>query len=114
MKLTKQQALDGHRKMWNWIADVIEKEKKFLLIKELKKEYCRKNNLHLTEDCFCCEYDNQHFDTCEQCPVSWEDSCSVPCIPLFRLVLETTDWHEQAKIARQIANLKERKELKKK
>lgn len=35
MKLTKQQVIEGHRKMWNWIADEIEKEKEVLNISNL-------------------------------------------------------------------------------
>ena len=27
IKLTKQQAIEGHRKMWNWIADEIKRQK---------------------------------------------------------------------------------------
>lgn len=37
MKLTKQQAIEGHRKMWNWIADKIEREERRVYISDLKK-----------------------------------------------------------------------------
>lgn len=56
MKLTKQQTIEGHRKMWNWIADEIEKRRRTVCIVELKMEYCKNNHLELRKWCFCCEY----------------------------------------------------------
>ena len=29
MELTREEAISKHRKMWNWIADKIEKEKEY-------------------------------------------------------------------------------------
>ena len=37
MKLTREEAISEHRKMWNWIADEIEKEKRDEYIEGLKK-----------------------------------------------------------------------------
>lgn len=41
MKLTKEQAIAGHRKMWNWIADRLEKanRKNTFDVYDLKMEY---------------------------------------------------------------------------
>ena len=33
MKLTREEAVSLHRKMWNWIADRIEEEKHIKIIK---------------------------------------------------------------------------------
>ena len=52
MKLTKQQTIEGHRKMWNWIADEIEKRRRTVCIVELKMEYCKNNHLELRKWCF--------------------------------------------------------------
>ena len=68
IKLTKQQAIEGHRKMWNWIADEIERQKSECCIPLLKQCYCYKNKLTLIEDCFCCEYNN-HYIKCQKCPL---------------------------------------------
>ena len=40
MKLTKEQAIAEHRKMWNWIADQISKSNGIVNIYNLKEEYC--------------------------------------------------------------------------
>lgn len=112
MKLTKQQAIEGHRKMWNWIADEIEKEKEVLKISNLKRIYCGDNDLHLLADCFCCEY-NGNIWRCNQCPLTWGEFNT--CCPSDKLtgmydrVVNTLTWQEQAELARQIANLPERK-----
>ena len=36
MELTREEAISEHRKMWNWIADEIEKEKRDQDIFDLK------------------------------------------------------------------------------
>ena len=113
MKLTKQQAIEGHRKMWNWIADEIEKRNKVLEIIDLKVEYCTTNNLLLQHNCFCCEYSIDDDYGCEKCPVDWINTkhCSDDETSLYVAVLHTKQWQEQADLARQIANLPERKDI---
>ena len=71
MKLTKQQAIEGHRKMWNWIADEIEKRKHTCRIFNLKMIYCHENVLNLQNDCFCCEYTDSIDNTCDSCILDW-------------------------------------------
>lgn len=69
MELTKEQAISEHRKMWNWIADKIEKEKECQEIGDLKEEYCIENDFLLKNDCFCCEYTKNN---CDNCPIEWK------------------------------------------
>ena len=110
MKLTKQQAIEGHRKMWNWIADKIEREERRVYISDLKKNYCRENNVVLHNRCFCCEY-SIYFDlSCEKCPVDWIKTkhCCDNEKSLYNLVINASTWQEQAELARTIANLPER------
>ena len=110
MELTKQQAIEGHRKMWNWIADKIEKDKSTYDIPMLKIFYCKKNKLVLRNRCFCCEY-SSYFDLrCEKCPVDWvkTERCYDNEKSLYRLVVEAFAWQEQAELARTIANLPEK------
>lgn len=112
MKLTKQQVIEGHRKMWNWIADEIEKEKEVLNISNLKRIYCGYNDLHLLANCFCCEY-NKNVCRCNQCPLTWGEfntCCSSNKLTgMYDRVVNALTWQEQAELARQIANLPERK-----
>lgn len=110
MKLTKQQAIEGHRKMWNWIADRIERKKRRVYISDLKKIYCRENNLLLRHSCFCCEYSDDDDCDCEKCPVDWIKTkhCNDGEKSLYKLVLCAYTWRNQAELARQIANLPER------
>lgn len=75
MKLTKQQAVEEHRKMWNWIADQYE-EGRTANIRALKEEYMQKGELegHILHNCFCCEYAIQKWSSvhrCLYCPVIW-------------------------------------------
>lgn len=113
MKLTKQQAIEGHRKMWNWIADEIEKRKRVCIIIDLKMQYCEDNDLTLKNGCFCCEYDDMNYG-CVKCPLDWGKGkyCSTDKYSLYTRVAYADTWQEQAGLARQIANLPEKEEEK--
>ena len=74
MRLTKEQAILEHRKMWNWIAD--ESEKRKLIIK--KRDYFEFIEALSPPlfDCYCCEYNSLQNDAngiinCEKCPIDW-------------------------------------------
>ena len=77
----KQEAIQNHRKMWNWIADEIEKEKnlfKYNSLSDLKENYFQINNLpEIQMDCFCCEYVDKYkggwyqSKACVNCPLIW-------------------------------------------
>ena len=43
MILTREQAIELHRDMWNWMADEIEKIKKVVDIWKYKENYCKAN-----------------------------------------------------------------------
>lgn len=109
---TKQQAIEGHRKMWNWIADEIEKRKCECDISFLKHCYCYENKLTLITNCFCCEYNNGD-KKCQNCPLDWIETphCCDNDSSLYHRVLWSESWKEQADLARQIANLPERKDI---
>lgn len=109
MKLTKQQAIEGHRKMWNWIANEIEERKHIYKIINLKMIYCHENVLNLRNDCFCCECADSIDDTCGSCILDW--GITGDCGLLYGKVVHATSWKEQVKLARQIANLPERKDV---
>lgn len=112
IKLTKQQAIEGHRKMWNWIADEIERQKSECCIPLLKQCYCYKNKLTLIEDCFCCEYNN-HYIKCQKCPLDWIETshCCSEEKSLYCRIVWSKSWKEQADLSRQIANLPEKEDV---
>ena len=86
MKLTKGQAIEEHRKMWNWIADQYE-EGRAKDIYALKSEYMIKAEIkeRPLHNCFCCKYAKEKIVSmissakdiasvphrCTQCPVIW-------------------------------------------
>lgn len=116
MELTREQAIEEHRKMWNWIADKIESLKIVIDIISYKREYLylfKKGEI--ANSCFMCEYTNVY---CECCPLDWKSNVlSSKCVNrrmvgddmgLYSRCVNAVTWQEQDKLARQIANLPER------
>lgn len=70
MKLTREQAIKEHRKMWNWLAEHPEKWKNDYF--EIHHEQLG----HINNDCFLCEYDYQNEGKycCEECIIDWGDT----------------------------------------
>ena len=113
MKLTREQAIAEHRKMWNWIADETERTRH---VAE-KHDYFIQNGidgqLYTNSECFCCEYVCQLgvARACSLCPIDWGSDMGIKNNCINSLY---TDWYycgspdEAAKLARQIANLPER------
>lgn len=121
MKLSKQQAIKEHRKMWNWIADEIEKTGHEVT----KYDYLRQSEYayeRIRADCFLCDYIRNTGDgLCGHCPLVWykdddrfvgRTMCIDPKSPYFKYLLHDTkgktyeEWvKESSKYAREIANL---------
>ena len=131
MELTKKQAVENHRKMWNWIADQLERDDNTKDVIDLKEAYCKENNYSLIHDCFCCEYAKSAYreydkNNCLYCPILWgsenhsNNLISHYCEPKGSLNSNMLSWYkayklssarqykEASEIARQIANLPER------
>ena len=79
-KLTKEQAITEHRKMWNWIADQLENHNDpGYDIHMYKVKYIKENFPHndIRHNCFCCHYAVQENDGnvftnyCINCPLIW-------------------------------------------
>lgn len=126
MKLTFEEAIENHRKMWNWIADETEKRRELVN----KSDYFEENDIimcHLF--CFCCQYAKDNSDAtrlgveirdCKICPIDWgvqvDDYDKHQCIkhntPYDWWVEANSfeEWKFAAKYARQIANLPVRRE----
>lgn len=83
MKLTREQAIEEHRKMWLWISRQIMKDyvanEKVRTIYSYKCDYlnCNFPNEKVKSKCFCCEYVIQHGESCrEDCLLYWNDKCT--------------------------------------
>lgn len=111
MELKK--AIENHRKMWNWIADETEKQKR--AVDKWEYYFAMKifsKNIPF-ENCYCCEYTiiNQR-DSCNNCIVKWTDGgCMKTENSEYRKWVNAKfrgDYKQAAKLARIIANLPER------
>ena len=108
----RKKAIKKHRKMWRWLAENPGKGKlSYLMLYDPKAD--------LERDCYLCEYAiNKAMPYeiiisryCNHCPLHWNGS---ECNSYFSLY---ADWfhsklnsEERAKLARQIAELPERKD----
>lgn len=121
MAITFEEAIENHRKMWNWIADETEKRK----VCVEKYDYIKELNIPSPINyCFCCKYteDNGVFEEttdtpidCRLCPVDWGEEPTrqydYQCADdgtlydLWGDCLDDGDWEQAAKYAREIANI---------
>lgn len=136
MELTKKQAIEEHRKMWNWIADAIKNKEDWSvvescydwdsLIMDLKRHYLLNYEGQKYKDiraaCFCCEYadnvrNNTYYDNnfCRYCPVIWGSPTGCCCVEYGEYTeLVTLDGYSDENrrkayiLALKIANLPER------
>ena len=121
MNLTREEAIEEHRKMWNWIADKLLSNDidKYHESNIIKKDYLNQkygeDNYRLEANCFLCEYVYKNIHkTCSFCPLDWgEIACFHIIYSDFFKTLQEGHNKEAAAIARQIANLPEKKEGKK-
>ena len=74
--MTKQEAIEGHRKMWQAMKDYDETIIGLEYRYDFKSEYCDENNLDLKNHCFLCEYDKtKGAGCCSKCPLDWCRDC---------------------------------------
>ena len=117
--MTREEALAGHRKLWNEIADMIESGEK----KEHVWDYKHDALVRLSEkrliksNCYLCEYSKWHkkeiclWSCACDCILQWTGlSCgrSVSEYKLFEKALYKRNFTQAASLARKIANLPER------
>lgn len=84
MKLTREQAITEHRKMWKWISRQIMKDYKenysIKTIVSYKNIYLENNfkNEHVRNSCFCCDYaySKLSYIICSFCPLYWNAECT--------------------------------------
>ena len=92
--LSKQKAMEEHRKMWNWIADQYRNGRNDSVV-NLKQEYisCYTCYSAVNNLCFCCEYAKQRckesgdiYNMCNYCPVEWKSD-----VPIFQCIDKIID-----------------------
>ena len=105
-KMTREEAIKNHRKMWRWLAKNPEK---------WKTDYLEKFDpeADLDEDCYLCEYvAENHNGICRSCPVAWPGgTCHAPHRGLyFKWIVAKGEerYSLSAELARQIAELPEK------
>ena len=129
LKLSKEETIKEHRKMWNWIADEIMQldENETVSIVDLKLSYFKTHEIpeHQIPEmhCYCCSYaifiTNDSDSFCKNCPIVWtkdaiDNKCVSLCSPydklnhLLPLRHEGIDRKYLSSLAREIANLPER------
>ena len=134
MNISREEAIRKHREMWNWIADRYEFNGADAPVTHLKATFIKEHypNDYPLSDCYCCEYAgkilNQKIEgvtyNCERCPLEWPSTCSeLMCLyknnitnfnGLYKEILYYSHpyvaiYKKAAIIAREIANLPERK-----
>ena len=93
--LTKEQAIEWHKKMWNFILENENKKSEDLRLnikyrRELKEKFLKENGFCIDDvknECFLCQYSYQQlkntrdFDNskeinyCKYCPINWCHEC---------------------------------------
>ena len=120
MQLTRRQALNKHRKMWNWIADETEKRGEIVEKRDYFAMLHKENPfLSVLHNCYCCEYNATHTlknsdEPCDCCPINWGINHGIYQCNSYMEKLRAADCGRDVKMAvyyvHQIANLSERKD----
>lgn len=136
MNISKDEAIRKHREMWNWIAEQYENELdgNSSLVTRLKRDFIKEHysNDDPDSECYCCEYAERvsnpeiggSIRNCERCPLEWPSTCcELMCLHktdemnsdglyeqcIWQSHPYIANYKKAAIIAREIANLPERK-----
>lgn len=111
--LTKEQAIENHRRLWRHIAEKTRAEKRCVYKYEAIEDIW--DDIKICSQCWCCEYAFRlNSYSCTQCPVVWgdESAATVWCMGSecgeWRDTCDNDDWEKAAEMAERIANLPER------
>lgn len=119
--LTKERAVELHRELWRKIAEILErdddfKDNDYALKYQALKELYGMTDERPASGCWCCEYTEQRYPEeygCEKvCPIKWSGyNCDRGGeYEQFKSALWLSNNKDAAKIAREIAELPERKD----
>ncbi len=120
MDLTREQAIEEHRKMWRWVAVETRRRQKVLRPGDYLEEFYP--NKIISEGNFCCEYAKPlHLGHCDNCPIDWKSRinrrmCNNKDDPSDRMgfleqwcrAANNRDWYSASHLAANIAELPER------
>lgn len=136
MNISKDEAIRKHREMWNWIAEQYEDElnEDDRPVTHLKRDFIKEHypNDDPLSNCYCCEYADEILNpkigearcNCRRCPLEWSStSCELMCLHktdemnsdglyqqcIYHSHPYIANYKKAAIIAREIANLPERK-----
>ncbi len=114
--MTKQEAIAAHRKMWRWIADETERRECVVI----KTDYLDAMGIPEKDvphaGCYCCDYGLRSGgvgNCCASCPIKWPGGCCVGdgLYGQWANTYEHNNWIAAAEIARRIAELPEREDV---
>lgn len=133
MNISREGAIRKHREMWNWIAEQYENGSD-VRVNHLKVKFIREHypNDYPDSSCYCCEHAGRVWNpeigrskyNCEWCPLEWSSTCcELMCLHktdeldsdgLYEQCMHQShpyiaNYKKAAIIAREIANLPERK-----
>ena len=85
IKMTREEAIQKHRDMWNWIADKTIERGHVITEDDYFNDMGIPENERPTCYCYCCKYASQHKTNneamCRYCPIDWGNDClAAPCI----------------------------------
>lgn len=130
ISISKSEAIENHRKLWNWIAnrnkECIDAQTKPIDKKQYFTENAIPSSLRPEWNCYLCDYalyqaEGDADNRCKFCPIDWSNRGAFnvsECIDnnedsIYGLFLESVtfeDTEECARLAKIIANLPERNE----
>lgn len=114
--MTKREAVEKHRILWNTIAKMIDDGVEYDVTTLYKMDaIIIMGDIGIKSDCYCCEYakcKNPPWDVnCKKCPIVWKyEHCLDGEYGDFRQAVFHRDYPLAAEIAREIANLPERED----
>lgn len=76
MKFTKEEAIKYHKQMWTDMQKELGDNPSESARLMFKTDWCKSHfpHMHITANCFLCEYANNHsmhFNECDDCPIIW-------------------------------------------
>ena len=78
MKLSKEEALRLHRKMWSDMQKEFGDCPSAGTRVEFKEDWCNSHGYKVRSDCFLCEYDYQVGGrSCKNCPIKWPNGLCI-------------------------------------
>lgn len=112
MRLTFDEAIKKHRKLWDIVVKLLEDE-----VKYDNPEYYKIQALAIMKEtdipmlnCYCCEYNHQHGWGCGKCILKWRDfGCGNSEFGAMTKALEYSDYTEALRLAKIIRDLPERR-----